>query len=100
VEGYKIAYLQVTTTWQNYITELCVRANRPEYLEVEPEEKVHTDGNDSYILHSEVENTVKEIWGKRAVGDDDVPGDFLKMLGEVGLRIKTQRIINIYEHGV
>ena len=47
------------TIWQNYITELCDRANRPEYLEVEPEEKVDAGAKDSYILYSEVEKAVK-----------------------------------------
>jgi hypothetical protein len=88
------------TIWQNYITELCNRANRPEYLKVEPEEKVDTDENGSYILHSEVEKAVKYVRDKKAVGYDDVPGDVLKMLEEGGLRIKTQRIINTYELGV
>jgi hypothetical protein len=46
-----------------------------------------------------VEKTVKDMRDKKAVGDDDVPGDVLKMLGEVRLRIKTQRIINVYEPG-
>jgi hypothetical protein len=35
--------------WQNYITALFVRANRPEYLEVESEEKVDTDEKESYF---------------------------------------------------
>jgi len=51
-------------------------------------------------LHSEVEKAVKYMRDKKAVGYDDVPGDVLKMLGEGGLRIKTQRIINTYELGV
>jgi hypothetical protein len=33
---------------------------------------------------------------KKAKGDDDVPGDVFKLLGEDGLRIMTQ-FINIYE---
>jgi len=36
---------------------------------------------------------------KKTVGDDDVPGNVLKLLGEGGLRIMTQRILNIYEPG-
>jgi len=55
VQGYKIAVLHVMTIWQNYITELSDRANRPDNLEVESEEKVDTDEKDSYILHNEVE---------------------------------------------
>jgi len=29
--------------WENYITELCERRNRPENLEVEPAEEVDAD---------------------------------------------------------
>jgi hypothetical protein len=32
---------------------------------------------------------------KKATGDDDVPGDVLKLLGGDGLRIMTQLINNI-----
>jgi spore coat polysaccharide biosynthesis predicted glycosyltransferase SpsG len=79
VQGYLIAVLQVMTIWQNYITELCDRANRPEYLEIESEEKVDIVEKDSYILHSEVEKAVKGMRDKKAVGDDDVPRNVLKL---------------------
>jgi hypothetical protein len=38
--------------WENYITELYDRPNRPETLEVEPEEEVDTDEKGPYILQS------------------------------------------------
>jgi len=90
------------TVWQNYLTELCDGANRPEYLEVESEEEVDKDEKDAYILHSEVEKAVKETRDKKAVGDanDDVPGAVLKILGEGGHRIMIQRILNVYESRV
>jgi len=34
---------------------------------------------------------------KKATGDDDVPGDMLKLLGEGGLKILTKLINTIYE---
>jgi hypothetical protein len=37
---------------------------------------------------------------KKATGDDDVPGDVLKLLGEGGLRITTQLINRISNWGV
>jgi hypothetical protein len=43
-----------------------------------------------------VEKAIKEIRDKRATGDDDVPGDVLKFLGEDGLRLMTQLINSIY----
>jgi hypothetical protein len=80
---------QVLKIWENYITELHDRPNRPETLEVEPKEEVHADKKGSYILRSEVEKAIKEMRNKKATGDDDVPGDVLKLLGEGGLKIIT-----------
>ena len=40
----------VLKIWENYITELYDRPNRPETLEVEPEEEVDTDEEGLYIL--------------------------------------------------
>ena len=65
---------------------------RPETLEVEPEEEVVTDEKGPYILQSEVEKAIKEMMNRKATGDDDVPGDVLKVMGEVGL--KTLKKIN------
>jgi len=36
---------------------------------------------------------------KKAKGDDDLPEDMLKLVGEGGLRIMTQLIKNIHESG-
>ena len=46
---------QVLKIWENYITELCDRTNRPGTLDVEPGEEVDTDEKGPYILQSEVE---------------------------------------------
>jgi hypothetical protein len=43
-----------------------------------------------------VEKAIKEMREKKATGDDDVPGDVLKLLGEDGLRLRTQLIDSIY----
>ena len=90
---------QVLKIWENYITELYDRPNRPETLEVEPEEEVDTDETGPYILQSEVEKAIKEMRNKKATGDDDVPGDVLKLLGGGGLKIMTKLINAIYETG-
>ena len=80
---------QVLKIKENYITELYDRPNRLETLEVEPEEEVDTDEKRPYILQSEVQKAIKEMRNKKATGDDDVPGDVLKLLGEGGLKIIT-----------
>ena len=81
---------QILTIWENYITELYNRPDRPETLEVEPAEEVDTDDKDPYIFHSKVEKAIKEMRNKKATGADDVPGDVLKVLGEGGLKIMTK----------
>jgi len=88
---------QVLKIWENYITKLHDRPNRPETLEIEPEEEVDTDEKDPYILQSEVEKVIKEIGNKEATDDEDVPGDVLKFLGEAGLKIMMKLINTIYE---
>ena len=90
---------QVLKIWENYITELYDRPNRPETLDVEPEEEVDTDEKGPYILQSEVEKAIKEMRNKKATGDDEVPGDVLKLLGEGGLKMMTKLINTIYETG-
>jgi hypothetical protein len=42
-----------------------------------------------------VETAIKEMRDKKATGDDDVPGDVLRLLGEDSLRIVAQLINNI-----
>jgi hypothetical protein len=90
----------VLKIWENYITELHDRPNRPETLEVEPEEEVDGDEKGPYILHSEVEKTIKEMENKKSTEDDDVPGNVLKLFGDGGLKIMTKLINTIYEFQV
>ena len=85
--------------WENYVTEIYDRPNRPETLEDEPEVEVDTDEKGPFILKSEVEKAVKEMRNSKATVDDDVPGDVLKLLGESGLKILTKLINTIYETG-
>jgi hypothetical protein len=44
-----------------------------------------------------VEKANKEMRNKKATGDDDVPGDVLKILGDGGLKIMMEFINTIYE---
>ena len=83
--------------WENYITELYDRPNRLETLEVEPEEEEDTD--EKVKVQSEVEKAIKEMRNKKATGDDDIPGDVLKLLGESGLKILAKLINTTYETG-
>ena len=64
--------------WENYITELYDRTNRPETLEAEP---------------------IKEMRNRKATGDDDIPKDVLKLLGEGGLKKMTKLSNTIHNTG-
>jgi len=46
-----------------------------------------------------VEKAIREMRNRKATGDDDVPGDVLKLLREGGLKILTKLINTIYETG-
>jgi hypothetical protein len=89
----------VLKIWENYITELHDRHNQPETLEIEPEEEVDADGKGPHILKSEVEKSIKEMGIKKATGDDNIPGDVIKLMGEGGLKIMTKLTNTIYETG-
>jgi hypothetical protein len=89
----------VLKNWDNYVTKLHDRPNRPQTLEVEPEEDVDRDEKGSYILKSEVEKTVKEITNKEATRDNDVPGVMFNSLEEGSLKIMTKLINTIYKTG-
>jgi len=46
-----------------------------------------------------VEKAIKEMRNKKSTGDDDVPGDVLKLFGGGSLKIMTKLINTIYETG-
>jgi hypothetical protein len=46
-----------------------------------------------------VEKAIKDMGDKKAIGDDDVPGDVLKLLGKDGIKVLTQLITSIYVIG-
>jgi len=70
----------VLKIWEICIKEIHDRPNRPENPEAEPEEEIDADEKGPYILRSEVEKSIKEMRNKKVTGDDDVPGDVLKLL--------------------
>jgi len=78
------------------MAELYGRSNRPESLEFEPEVEVGADKKRLYTLHSVVERVIAEMRGNEATGNDDVPGDLLKLFRENSLSTVTQQISNIY----
>jgi hypothetical protein len=66
---------------------------------VETEEEVDKDHKDPHILRSEVDKAIKETRDTKVTGDDDVPMEALKLLGDDGLNLLTQLVNDIYESG-
>ena len=46
-----------------------------------------------------MEKAIKEMRNRKATGDDDIPGEVLKLLGEGGLKILTKLSNTIYNTG-
>jgi len=46
-----------------------------------------------------VEKAIKEMRNRKVTGDDDIPGDVLRLLGECGLKIMTKLSNTIYKIG-
>ena len=46
-----------------------------------------------------MKKAIKEMRNRKATGDDDVPGNVLKLLGDGGLKILIKLINTIYETG-
>jgi hypothetical protein len=89
---------QVLKIWEIYVEEFYNQDNQPQNLKVEPKE-VDEDHKGPHILCSEVETVIKELRNTRATGDDDVPVDALKVLGDDSLNLLKQLINNIYKSG-
>jgi hypothetical protein len=88
---------KVMKFWKNYIRELNDQPKQPHNLEVKPAEEVDADEKGPYIFQSEVEKFIKDMKDKTPTGDEDAPGDVLKLLGAEGLGLMTQLINNIHE---
>ena len=66
----------------------------------EEESNLQEDCVGPEILECEVRAAVKELKNGKAVGADCVPGEFLKALGEEGMKKLTELCKKIYNEGV
>jgi hypothetical protein len=77
---------KILSVWDDYITVLYDRTNGPGNLKVETE-KVDEDEKGPYILHGELEKSIKKMRNKKAAGDHDALGDVLKIFGKDDFRL-------------
>ena len=90
---------EMLAIWEEYIEKLYDREHRPDDIEIEDESEVDEDEKGPSILQCEVEKAIKDMKRGKATGDDNIPADILKILGDLGMKNLTKMINHIYETG-
>ena len=90
---------EMLKVWESYIGELYDKEHRPQHINIEREDVIDEDERGPSILTTEVEKAIKDMKRNKATGDDDVPADLLKEIGNKGLKVITKLINKIYETG-
>ena len=75
---------EVKERWREYVEDLYVKARKPmeEDFELEEENVVENDQKGPDIMKEEIYEAIKCMKKGKAAGIDDVPAEFLQMLGE------------------
>ena len=73
--------------------------NRPKDIAIEAEDELGKDDKGPTIFKSEVVKVIKDMRNKKTTGDDNIPVDLLKELGDSGLKIMTLLVNKIYMSG-
>src|SRR5580700_3917209 len=69
-------------------------------MTVERETSVHEDNKGPELLTSEIVEAIRDMKRNKAVGVDDIPAEFLKVLGEEGTRELVGMCKEMYDVGV
>ena len=75
---------EVKGRWKEYIEELYCASEKPKFdeLGIEAEGSVDEDNKGPDLLGDEIRAAIKEIKTGKAVGVDEIPAEFLKIMGE------------------
>ncbi len=92
----------VRKRWKEYIEILYDREGKPKPgdIEVELEGTVCEDEKGPELLRSEIMTAITEMKGNKAVGVDNIPAEFWKVLGEKGIQELVELCKQMYEQGV
>ena len=93
---------KIRERWKEYIEILYDKEGKPEAEEmtVERETSVHEDNKGPELLTSEIVEAIRDMKRNKAVGVDDIPAEFLKVLGEEGTRELVGMCKEMYDVGV
>ena len=91
-----------TERWKEYIEKLYDKEGKPEEEEiaVEREAIVPEDCKGPPLLTSEIIEAIKDMKKNKAVGVDDIPAEFLKALGEEGIKELVKMCKEMYDEGI
>src|SRR3981081_3989932 len=94
--------VEVRERWKSYVEDLYSAQDKPvlHELGIEKEEEIEQDIKGPEILESEITAAIKEMRTRKAVGPDNIPAEFLKILGKDAQRQLIEIFKNIYLEGV
>ena len=67
---------------------------------VEDEDRLEDDSKGSEILREEIRKAIRNMKKEKAVGVDDIPAEFLKILGEKAYSQLEVLCMQIYMEGI
>ena len=75
---------EVKGRWKEYIEELYSKDTKPneEDFDLEEESQIESDEKGPALLSDKIQSAIKEIKSGKAVGIDDIPVEFIKLLDE------------------
>src|SRR5437868_4856127 len=93
---------EIRKRWKSYIEMLYDKEGKPlqDQMQGENESSVQENFKGPGLLSSEIRVAIKEIKENKAVGVDDIPIEFWKVLGEKGMNEMIGLCKDIYEQGV
>jgi exonuclease III len=93
---------EIKRRWKEYVEELYDKESKPEMSEmgVEDEERVEDDNKGPEIIRGEIRKAIRNIKKGKAVGVDDIPAEFLKVLGEKAYSQLEELCMQIYMEGI
>jgi len=92
----------VKTRWKEYVEELYDQKKKPliEAFHLEEEGQVDSDDRGPSLLTAEIHAAIEEIKNRKAVGPDDIPAEFLKILDGRTMEKLVELCKEIYEKGI
>ena len=79
---------EVRKRWKEYIEVLYDKDGKPmpDDMSIESEDSVQEDCKGPNLLESEIMTAIKEMKKNKAVGEENMPAEFWKVLGEKGTK--------------